>query len=45
MVSKINTNDGLKEPTRGYQDCNTCQILIFGRNVKVIESLHTCIII
>ena len=36
---------GIKEPTYGYQNHNTNQILIFGGYVKVRESLYTRIII
>ena len=36
MVSIINiNNDDIKEPTCGYQNCNTSQILIFGGYVRV----------
>ena len=36
MVMKINTNNGIKEPTCGpYQKCNNSQILTFGGYVKV----------
>ena len=45
MVSIININNGVKEPTHGYQNCNTNQILIFGGYVKVRESLYTQVII
>ena len=41
----ININNGKKEPTCGYQNCNTSQILIFGGYVKVRESLYIRIII
>ena len=41
MVSVFNINNGIKEPTRGYQDCNTSEIFIFGGHVKVRESLYT----
>ena len=30
MVSIININNGSKEPTHGYQNCNTNKILIYG---------------
>ena len=26
----ININNGIKEPTRGYQDCNTSQVVVLG---------------
>jgi hypothetical protein len=38
MVSIFNINNGIKEPTCGYQDCYTSEILIFGGHVKVRES-------
>ena len=41
MESLINIDNGIKEPTHGYQNCNTSQILIFGGYVKVRESLYT----
>ena len=34
MVSIININHGIKEPTLRYQNCNTSQILIYGWYVK-----------
>jgi hypothetical protein len=37
MVPIININNGIKEPTCGYQNCNTSQIFIFGEYVKVIK--------
>ena len=40
-VSIINISNDIKEPTHGYQNCHTTQILIFGGYVKVRESLHT----
>jgi len=43
MVSVI--NNCIKEPTRGYQNCNTSQLLIFGGYVKARESLYTRVII
>ena len=45
MVSLINTINGIKEPTHGYQNCNTSQILIFGGYVDVRESLSNGVII
>ena len=45
MVSIININDGIKEPTWEYQICNTSQKLIFGGYVKVRESFYTQVII
>ena len=35
MVSIININNGIKELTHGYQNCNTSQIFIFGGFLKV----------
>jgi hypothetical protein len=34
MVSIVNSNEGIKEPIHGYQNCNTTQILVFGAYVK-----------
>ena len=45
MVSMIYINNGIKEPTHGYQNCNTNQIMIFGGYLKVRESLSTRVII
>ena len=45
VVSIININDGIKEPTHGYQNCNISQILIFDGYVKMRESLYTQVII
>ena len=45
MISIIRINNGIKEPIRGYQNCNTNQILIFGGYVKVRESLYTRVVI
>ena len=41
MVSSININNGIKEPTRGYQNCN---ISLIDGYVKVRESLYTRVI-
>ena len=41
MVAIINIKNGIKEPTHGYQNTDTSQILISGGYVKVRESLHT----
>ena len=38
-------NNGIKQPTCRYQNCNTSQILIFGGYVKVRESSYTRVII
>lgn len=38
---KHGINNGIKEPTHRYQDCDTNQILIFGGCVKVRETLKT----
>ena len=43
IVSSININTCVKEPTRGYQHCNTTQI--FGRYIKVRESIYTQVIV
>ena len=37
----INNNNAIKEPTHGYRNCNTSQILVFGGYLKVRESLYT----
>jgi hypothetical protein len=41
MLSIINIINGIKEPTCGYHNCNTSQMLIFGGYVKVRDSLIT----
>ena len=41
MVAITSIKNGIKEPTHGYLNSNTSQILIFGGYVKVRESLHT----
>ena len=43
----ININNGIKEPTHGYHNCDTNHILIFGGYVKERESLcmHVQVII
>ena len=38
VVSIISIDNGVKEPTRGYQNCNTNQILIFDKYVEVKKS-------
>ena len=40
MVSITNINNGIKEPTCQYLNCNSDHILIFGGYVKVRESLY-----
>ena len=45
LVAIISTNNGTKEPTRRYQNCNTNRIMIFSGYVKVRESLSTRVII
>ena len=45
VVSIMNINNGIKELTCGYQNCNTSQVLIFGGYVKGRESLSTLVII
>ena len=39
MESIIDINNGSKEPTLGYQNYNTSQILIFGGYLKLRESV------
>ena len=41
MISTININSNIKEPTCGYQACNTNQALIIGGYVEVRKSLYT----
>jgi hypothetical protein len=41
MASRININNGIKDPIHGYQNRNTSQVLIFGGSVKMRESLCT----
>ena len=45
MVSITDINNGIKEPTRGYQNCIASQILIYGGYLKFRESLYTQVII
>ena len=46
MISlMIDINNGIKELTHGYQNCNTNQIMIFGGYLKAWESLYTQVII
>ena len=45
IVAIINTDNGIKEPTHGYQNCTTSQLWIFGGYIKVRESLSTWVII
>lgn len=41
-INSINyINNVIKEPTCGYQNYDTSQILIFGGYVKVRESLYS----
>ena len=42
IVSIINVNKGMKEPTNGYQYYSTNQKLTFGEVLKVNEFLYTC---
>ena len=41
----MNINIDVKDPTHGYQHCNTFQILIYDGYVKVRESWYTQVII
>ena len=45
MVSIININNDIKEPTHGCQNCNTRIILISGAYFKMKESLYSQIIV
>ena len=44
-VSLIHINNGIKESTHKYQNCNTIQLMIFGVYIKMRESLYTQVII
>lgn len=37
----INNSNAIKEPTHGYQNCNSSQILVFGGYLRVRGSLYT----
>lgn len=41
----ININDSIKEPFLGYQNCSTCQIMVFGGYVIVREFFYTQVVI
>ena len=45
MVSIINIDNGIKEPTCGNQYCHANHILIVGGHGKVRESLYSQVII
>ena len=45
IISVMNINIDVKDPTHGYQHCNTFQILIYDGYVKVRESWYTQVII
>ena len=45
MVSISNINNGIKEPTHGYQICNTNHIFILGGYLRLKKSLYTQVII
>lgn len=45
MISIININNDIKEPTHGYQNYKTNQILVFGRYLKAREYLYARVII
>ena len=45
MVSIINIDNGITKHTHGYQNCNTCQVLMLGGYVKVREYFNTQVII
>ena len=44
MVPIINIINDIKEPTHGYQNCKTGQILIFSGYPKVREFLYTRVV-
>jgi hypothetical protein len=41
----MNTNNGVKKLTQGYQNWNTSQILVFGEYVEMRKSFYTQVII
>ena len=45
MVSIININNGIKEPTCWYKNCTASQIMKYGGYVKARESLYIQVII
>ena len=45
FIAIINNNDGIKELTHGYQNCNTSQMLMFGGYPKVEESYYSRVVI
>ena len=45
MDIEIGINNGIKDPTYGYRNCNTSQMLIFSGCVKVTGSLYTRVLI
>ena len=45
MASITNISNGIKEHACNYQNCNSSQLLIFGRYVKVRESLYVQVVI
>ena len=44
VVTIINTDNGIKEPTSGYQNCLNIQMLIFGGYLKIRDSLYARVI-
>ena len=42
MVSTINIINGIKEATRGYQNCNTGQLFISGGYLKMRSFVYLC---
>lgn len=45
VESIINFNNGIQESSHGYQNCKTCQIVIFGGFVTMREYYHTRVLI
>ena len=44
-ISIFNINNGIKEPTCGYQICITNQIILVSVYAKVRESLYTQVVV
>ena len=44
LVSIINIDNGITKHTRGYQNCNTCQVLMFSGYVKVRDYFKSPVI-
>ena len=44
MILVIDVNNGIKEPTQGYLDCNALEGLMFVGYFKVRETMYTQVI-